>query len=154
MFHHFEYCNHPYGCTAELLVKEAYTDDNGLLHLESGMNQSTMNKKGPFFMKNSNDEYSVNFDACKYAKGLDSSVWESSKLRFCSETNWDLSKIKDLHIFYTVDDPVVAPSSKTAEDYVAYSVEGTPHSYTLLGGFILTFTICISKLFLYLHRFY
>ena len=54
-----------------MLVKEAFADENGLLHLESGMNQSTMNKKGPFFLKNSNDEYSLNFDACKYAKGLD-----------------------------------------------------------------------------------
>ena len=61
------------------------------------------------------------------------------KLCFHSETNWDLSKVKDLHIFYTIDDPVVAPTPKTAEDYVSFSVEGTPHSYTLLGGLILVF---------------
>ena len=50
---------------------EAYTDESGLLHLESGMNQSTMNKKGPFFLKSNNGEYSLNFDACNYAKGFE-----------------------------------------------------------------------------------
>ena len=110
-----------------------------------------MNKKGPFFIKNTNDEYSVNFDACKYAKGLDYFVREGSNLRLHSETNWDLTKVKDLHIFYTIDDPVVAPSSKTAEDYVAYSVEGTLHSYTLLGGLILR---CKTSIFEALFEFW
>lgn len=37
-----------------------------------------------------------------------------------------------MHFFYTINDPVVAPNEKLAEEYVSMAVEGTQHEFTLL----------------------
>ena len=39
-----------------------------------------------------------------------------------------------MHLFFTVDDPVLAPNSKLATEYAELAIEGTNHKLTLLNS--------------------